>query len=64
MPLVILLVFALGIGVGTSFNRFYEKEIQTTLCKQLYTQTSNYVQCVSKIIPLEYIKKVKPIDEK
>lgn len=64
MPFVVLIVFILGIVLGTSFNTFYIKEINTTLCKQLYTQTNNYTECISKDIPLEHIKKVRPIDEK
>lgn len=64
MPYAFLIVFILGVLLGTCFNTHYEKEINTTLCKQLYTQTNNYTECVDKGIPLEYIKKVRPIDEK
>ena len=64
MPFVVLIFFIAGIFTGTCFNNFYEKEIHTTLCKQLYTQTNNYAECVSENIPLKYIKKVRPIDEK
>ena len=64
MPFVVLIFFVSGVFLGTCFNTHYQKEINTNLCKQLYTQTCDYTECIDKNMPLEYIKKVRPIDEK
>lgn len=59
---IIILIFSFIAGIFLGLNSV-DKDIEDKLCKQLYTNTANYLNCKNDNDIYKYIERVKPIEE-